>query len=111
MIKIQQRKAMSSETKSLLRETYEQLIHFYDLAEELIDTVEHPTVENPVAQLDFIEPIVEHIEQAADVLTKEYRRFAETGALPDEDSKARIEMALANIYDVLERCNHLHELS
>ena len=53
-------------------ENYNSIIRFYDLAEELIDTVESKEIEDPSTQLDFIEPLVEQIEEATDVLAEEY---------------------------------------
>ncbi len=101
---------MSNPPKALLQETYQQLLSFYDLAEELIDTVEHQPLESPLAQLDFIEPLVEEVENATDVLTEEYRHFAASGNIPDEARKQRIENALAKIYDVLHTCEQHPEV-
>ena len=101
---------MSTSPKELLQKTYEKLMSFYDLAEELIDTVEHKNIESPLAQMEFIEPLVERVEHATDVLTEEYRYFASSGKTPDEERKVRIENALTSIYDVLGRCDELPEL-
>lgn len=101
---------MATDSKTLLQETYNQLLSFYDLAEELIDTVEQQPVESPLAQLEFIEPLVERVEYATDVLTEEYRQFAKTGDIPNEDAKKRIENALGNIFDVLYTCEQHPEV-
>lgn len=102
---------MSLPAKQTLQETYEQLVSFYDLAEELVDTVDNPSVKNPLAQLDFIEPLAERVEEAADILTEEYRYFAETGTIPDNIRKERIEDAISSIYDVLDTCEHYPEVA
>lgn len=95
---------MATPPKQILQDTYNQLLSFYDLAEELIDTVEHQGLESPLSQFDFIEPLVERVEEATDVLTEEYRYFAESGKEPSQARKDRIENALGNIFDVLNSC-------
>lgn len=100
---------MGADSKKILQDTYNQLLSFYDLAEDLIDTVEEQGIESPLEQMEFIEPLVERVEHATDILTEEYRHFAESGHLPDSERKARIEHALGNIFDILKSFEGLPE--
>ncbi len=84
--------------------TYNELISFYDFAEELIDTVENEAVSDPVNQLEFIEPLVEQIEIATDSLAEEYRNFLQTGKRPGFLVRRKIAKSLKNIYESLGEC-------
>tara|TARA_B100000029_G_scaffold404083_1_gene404017 strand:- start:448 stop:978 length:531 start_codon:yes stop_codon:yes gene_type:complete len=79
----------------LLQDKYFEITDLYDLADELLDTVESEFVVNPEQQLEIVEPLVEQIGDAADVLSEEFITIAEgkhTG------SKSKIEGALRKIY-------------
>lgn len=84
--------------------TYKDIIGFYDFAEELIDTVEHKAVKDPVHQLEFIEPIIEKIELATDSLAEEYRNFIKTGNKPGFLVRRKIARSLKDIYESLGNC-------
>lgn len=81
---------------------YDQILAFYDLAEQLIHTVEHALVKDPEMQLDLIEPIVLQIEEGTDVLAEEYRLFVQEGQTPGAFAHKRIERALAQIFGAIE---------
>ncbi len=89
--------------------TYKQIVKFYDLAEQLVETVEDPNVEDPIAQLEFVEPIVEQLESATDMLSEEYRNFIETGKAPGFLTRKRIEKNLRKIYLALDACKQAKE--
>ncbi len=91
-------------TKEQHEEAYHKILEFYDFADELISTVEHPDTKNPEAQLDFIEPMVKQIEEATDTLAEEYRNFVSTGKKPGMFTRRRIEKSLSNILDILKSC-------
>jgi uncharacterized protein Yka (UPF0111/DUF47 family) len=95
---------MDSASKDQHEKAYHDIIKFYDFAEELIDTVEDPSVQDPIAQLEFIEPLVEKIESATDILAEEYRNFIKSGKSPGFMTKKRVEKSLKRIYEVLEEC-------
>jgi len=84
--------------------TYNEIISFYDFAEELIDTVESERVRDPVNQLEFIEPLVEQIEHATDALAEEYRTFLKTGKRPGFLVRRKIAKSLKSIYESLGEC-------
>jgi|GEM_PF-6627235 len=85
-------------------ETYNSILGFYDLAEQLIDSVQHPDIQDKVSYLDFVEPIVEQLEGATDILSEEYRNFVATGKKPGFLTKIKIEKALNNIVTTLTNC-------
>ncbi len=87
-------------------EIYNAIIGFYDLAEKLVDSVEHPDVKDPVSQLDLIEPLVKKLEEATDLLSEEYRNFVATGKKPGFLAKKKIEKAIKTVNTVLMECNN-----
>ncbi len=92
---------MTNENDSNNEETYNKIISFYDFAEELIDTVEHPEVNDPVSQLEFVEPLVQRIEEATDILSAEYREYIRTGDRPNFMARRKVAKALQTIYAAL----------
>jgi len=88
-------------------QTYNSIIHFYDLAEQLIKTVESDKIIDPVAQLDFIEPLVKDVEEATDTIAEEYRNFVQTGKKPGVFSRKRIEKSLEIIYATIAKCKKI----
>ena len=84
--------------------TYTAIMGFYDLAEKLVDSVEHPEIKDPVSQLDFIEPIVKQLEEATDILSEEYRNFVTTGKKPGILAKMKIEKAIKSVNSALIEC-------
>lgn len=86
-------------------ETYKSLLRFYEYAEELVDTIDKSGVEDHVAQLKFIEPMVEELEEATDILTAEYRHYVKTGKKPGIFVRKKIERSLEKIHQVLYNCN------
>lgn len=86
--------------------TYNAIISFYDLAEKLIDSVEHPEIKDPVAQLEYIEPIVKQIEEATDILAEEYRNFVKSGKKPGFLAKKKIEKAIREVNQSIIECKN-----
>jgi hypothetical protein len=85
-----------------LQEKYFEITELYDLAEELVDTVESEFVQNPGQQYELIEPLAEGIGEAADVLSEEFMAIAEGKG---KRNKTRIEGALRKIYMAMESYN------
>lgn len=96
---------MDEESMKRFEKTYNNIIKFYDFAEELVDSVEGEP-NDPEGQLEFVEPIIEQIEEATDVLAEEYRHFVQSGkGQPDKVTKQKIEKALAQLYLAIHMCN------
>lgn len=85
-------------------EVYDAIVDFYNLAEKLVDSIEHPEVTDPVSQLDFVEPIVKQLEEATDVLSEEYRNFVKTGKKPGFIARKKIEKAIRTVNAILIEC-------
>ena len=92
--------------KDRQEDTYNKIIGFYDLAEELIDTVEDKSTADPISQLEFIEPIVQQIEEATDNLAAEYRDFIRTGKAPGFLARRKVAKSLKSIYSSLDDCKN-----
>lgn len=78
---------------------YNDIVSLCDCAEELLATVENPAVTDKHAQLDIIEPMVNEIADASDVLAEEFLLIAESkkARSTHKFSKKRIESALRRI--------------
>ncbi len=87
---------------------YNDITSLCDTAEELLSTVENSAIADPQAQLDLIEPLINEIADASDVLAEEFLLAAESkknrGA--NKFSKKRIEAALRRIIVTM---NEYHE--
>ncbi len=83
-----------------LEARHNEITALYDLAEELVATVESDFVSNPGAQLDIVEPLIRDISDASDVLSEEFVFIAEghRSKNPGRASKTRIEAALRKMY-------------
>ncbi|MAR56624.1 MAG: hypothetical protein CMM93_05520 [Rickettsiales bacterium] len=84
-----------------LEQNYYEITELYDLAEELVDTVE--LSEQPEAQLALVEPLINDVEEAADILSEEYIVIAEQQG--KSVNKKRIEGALRKLYTALDAYN------
>ncbi len=79
---------------------YLEITNLYDMAEELVSTVESKLVSNPDTQLDIVEPLINEIGDAADVLTQEFIYIAESkkNKTTMKASKTNIEGALRKLF-------------
>jgi len=79
---------------------YQEITKLYDYAEELVSTVESHFVKDPTAQLEIVEPLINEISDATDVLAEEFLFIAESKKYKTagKASKAHIEAALRKIF-------------
>ncbi len=98
---------MDSQSKRYYEDNYAKITKFYDLAEELIDSVENTHNGNPHKQISFIEPLVKQVECAIDTIAEEYREFVRKGKKPGLFARRRIERALSDIYEVVTLCKEI----
>ena len=79
---------------------YLEITKLYDMAEELVSTVESKLVADPDAQLDIVEPLINDIGDATDILTQEFIFIAESKKhkISSKASKSHIEGALRKIF-------------
>jgi sugar-specific transcriptional regulator TrmB len=83
-----------------LESKYGEITTLYDLASELVETVESDFVNTPEMQWSIVEPLINEIGDATDILTEEFLHVAEgvrRGA-PGKASKSRIEGAMRRMY-------------
>lgn len=86
-----------------LEKHYEQIEYLYDLTEHFIATVEAPDVGDAHTQMALVEPLINEVTDATDVLTEEFIAVAKqarkhSGA---KASKSRIESALRRVYTAM----------
>ncbi len=84
---------------------FKKIVSLYDVAEELLLTVEKQTEVNPEAQLELIEPIVETIEESADQLSTEYANLAVGAQGRKKINRKVVEAALRRIYQSVSEYN------
>lgn len=89
--------------------TFEAIIKLYDLAENLLETTSHQTVDDPQKHLEAIEPLIEHIEDAADQLVEEYTALVKDGREFTPESKHTLELSLRKIYSAIDECRKATE--
>ncbi|MFO0389828.1 MAG: hypothetical protein ACK502_08955 [Alphaproteobacteria bacterium] len=83
-----------------LEQKYQTITTLFDSAEELVMTVESPLVKDPEAQLNAVEPLINEMSDAADVLTEEFVLIAESQKkkIQSRANKKRVEAALRKLY-------------
>ncbi len=80
---------------------YHQIAELYELAEDLVATVEHSSIKQPEEQLTLVEPLVNQLGESTDILCEEFIEVAgkrRRGAA----RKSRIEAALRKIYTAVD---------
>lgn len=89
-----------------LETKYNEIAELYDYAEELVSTVESQFVQNPHEQMAIVEPLINEISDAADILGEEFVLIAEaTKGKSAKASKTRIEASLRKIYAAIHEYN------
>jgi hypothetical protein len=85
-----------------MEEKYNSVTHIYDMAEQLLSTVESPFVRDTEAQMNLVEPIINEIGDATDILAEEFIAIAEGNRSGSKKpNKARIENAFRKIFNAL----------
>lgn len=87
-------------TMDELEAHYNDVTQLYDVAEEILATVESKLVRNGDEQLDIVEPLVNEIGDATDILAEEFLLIAESkkNKTTSKASKTQIEGALRKIF-------------
>lgn len=88
----------SQKSKQELEQRYHEITELYDLAEELVGTVESEFIADPQAQLAIVEPLIEQLGESTDILTEEFITLAENPKKTNKTSKSRVEYALRKLY-------------
>jgi len=79
---------------------YNDITALYDIAEELVNTIESDLVTDPNAQMLIVEPLINDIGDATDILAQEFLLIAESKKMgvSSKASKPQIEGALRKIF-------------
>ncbi len=79
---------------------YDDVTALYDLSDDLLATVEAGGISSPEDQLKLVEPLINEVAEAADVLAEEFILVAESKKpySASKFSKKRIENALRRIF-------------
>lgn len=77
---------------------YHDITELYNLAEELVETVQSEFVRDPEAQLKLVEPLIEAVGDSADILTEEFIAVAGRDKKVNAGRKNKVEGALRRIY-------------
>jgi hypothetical protein len=86
---------------------YHEITKLYDQAEELLATVESELVQDADMQLDIVEPLINEIGDATDMLAEEFMYIAESkkNKTQSKASKKQIESGLRKIFSALSDYN------
>lgn len=86
---------------------YHEITALFDLAEDLVNTVESQLVANQDEQLEIVEPLINEIGDAADILTQEFIYIAESkkNKTPMKASKKVVEGALRKLFTAINDYN------
>ncbi len=86
-----------------LEANYNDIHALYDLAEELVNTIESDFVSDPEMQLEIVEPLINEIGDAVDLLTHEFILIAESkkNKTSSKASKAQVESGLRKIFNAI----------
>lgn len=84
-----------------LEQNYEDVIAFYDMADDLIATVLESPKEVQEEHFRLVNPLVEQLEESADVLTAEFIGLAE-GKETAASSRSRVEAAFRKVYAAMD---------
>ncbi len=87
-------------TMEELEESYHQITALYDHASELVETVESRLTADPDLQLALVEPLINEVGDATDVLTEQYLHLADGARRggTGKASKSLIEASMRRIY-------------
>lgn len=82
---------------------YHEITKLYDYSEELVATVESELVQDPDNQLEVVEPLINEIGDATDMLSEEFIFIAESkkSKNPSKASKKQIEAGLRKIFTAI----------
>ncbi|MCI5049955.1 MAG: hypothetical protein MRY32_06450 [Rickettsiales bacterium] len=92
-------------TMQELEQSYYEITDLYDLADELIATVDPEIVDNPAEQLAIVQPLAEEVGDAADILAEEFIAIAENNGQGQAQNRTKIEGALRKIFSAIDAYN------
>jgi len=83
------------------------ITELYDLSEQLVSTVESPFTRDPEGQMAIVEPLINDISDATDILAEEYMLIAsqQRGKSNTSANKGKVEGALRKIFNALNDYN------
>lgn len=87
---------------------YHDITTLYDLAEDLVETVESEFISDPQEQMNIVENLIETVGESADILSEEFFVVAGNNSKLKPSSKAsknRIETALRKVFVAIENYN------
>lgn len=93
---------MSNVNPADLELKYHDITELYELAEDLVSTVESEFISNPDEQLALVEPLVEAMGDAADLLSEEFLTVAVNSRANNKSRRGKIEGALRKIYAAID---------
>jgi hypothetical protein len=89
-----------AKTLQELEEKYGEIMHLYDLADDLAATVDEKFVDDLEQQFLLVEPLIDQLGESTDVLTEEFINLAE--GKPEQLSRPNIESALRKVYAAID---------
>jgi hypothetical protein len=89
--------ALAQKQEQYFDEVYENISRLYTRAENLLNVVESSNVANQEAFLQIMEPLIEQIEASTNIVAADFAEIIETGEMPTNAMKRRVNTALRDI--------------
>jgi len=77
---------------------YNEIVEYYNFADQLIDTIEDSKDDIPEAHAEIVETLVENLEKYADQLSSQFVEFVKNG-----DSKEVVDSMRSSLNSIIEK--------
>ena len=84
--------------KEQQEEFYDEILKFYDLAEDLIDIIEDPETKEKEIQASLAIPVVEQVQKSADIIAESYLNNVKNNGISSGKDIKRVEIAMRKIF-------------
>jgi len=84
--------------KDQQEEFYDEILKFYDLAEDLIDIIEAPNTEEKEIQANLAIPVIEQVQDSADVIAESYLNNVKNNGISSGKDIKKVEVAMRKIF-------------
>lgn len=87
--------------KEQQEEFYNEILKFYDFAEDLIDIIESPESEEQEIQANLAIPVIEQVQNSTDVIAESYLSNVKNNGISSGKDIKKVEIAMRKIFAVV----------
>ena len=95
--------ALAKKEENFFDEVYDNISKLYDRAENLLTIVQNSKVADHEAFLTIMEPLIAKIEDSTNQVAEDFAEIIETGKLPTNAMKRRVNSSLREILQSVEK--------